>query len=136
MMDEEYVKSCILCCQPCDELEKTIKVVNWKNLKVKASKWKGLDKYNNVYESDDWEEGSAGLVWHKSCKIETCGERKLQQALKRKRKNDANAVKQEVQIEHSPAPPSKTTRQNVGIVHQKNHCIWCMKGDDSSKHPK
>ena len=93
MMDEENVKNCILCCQQCEELVKT---VDWENLKIKGSKWKGLDKYSNVYDSVDWEEGSAGFVWHKSCEIEICGERKLQQALNRKRKNDVNAVKQEV----------------------------------------
>ena len=65
MMDEENVKNCILSCQPCDELEKAIKAVDLENLKVKASKWKGIDKYSNVYDSVDWEEGSAGLVWHK-----------------------------------------------------------------------
>ena len=96
MMDEENVENCILCCQPCDELEKAIKVVDWENLEVKASKWKGSDKYSDVYDSFDWEEGSTGLVWHKSCKIEICGERKLQEALNRKRKNNTNTVKQEV----------------------------------------
>ena len=45
------------------------------------------------------------------------GEGKLQQVLNRKRENDANAVKQEVQIERPSAPPRKTTRQSVGIVH-------------------
>ena len=49
------------------------KVADWKNLKV--SKWKELDKYCNVKDSVDWEEGSAGLAWHKSCKIEICGEK-------------------------------------------------------------
>ena len=93
------LKKCILCCQPCNELEMAIKVVDWENLKVKTSKWKGLDKYSNVYDSVDWQEGSAGLVWHKSCKTELRRERKLQQALNRERIDDANAVKQEIQIE-------------------------------------
>ena len=52
-MNEENVKNCILCGQPCDELEKAIKVVYWENLKVKGSKWKGVDKYSNVYNSVD-----------------------------------------------------------------------------------
>ena len=47
MMDEVNVKSCILCCQPCNELENAIKIVDWENLKVKASKWRELDKYSN-----------------------------------------------------------------------------------------
>ena len=41
MMDDESVKDCILCCQPCDELEKAIEVVNWENVNVKASNGKG-----------------------------------------------------------------------------------------------
>ena len=52
------------------------------------------------------------------------------------KKNDAKAVKAEVQIERLSVPPGKATRQIVGVVHQKNLCIWCMKGDHSSKHPK
>ena len=86
MMDEENVKNCILCCQPCNELGKAMKVVDWEHLKVMASKWKGLDKYSNAYHNFDWEEGSAGLVWHKLCKKDMCRKEKLQQALKRKRK--------------------------------------------------
>ena len=62
MMGEENVKNCLMCCQPCDEFEKAIKTIDWENLKVKASKWKGLDKYSDVYDSVDWEEGYAGLV--------------------------------------------------------------------------
>ena len=56
-------------------------------------------------------------MWHKSCKTEICREKKLQQALDKKRKNDAKAVKQEVQIERPSAPPRKMTHQSVGIVH-------------------
>ena len=103
---------------------------------VKGSKQKGLHKYSNAHDSVNWEEGSTGLVWHRSCKIEICRERKLQQVLNKKRKNYANAVKQDVQTKRPSTPPRKTTRQSVGIVHLKNVCIWCMKGDDSSKHPK
>lgn len=44
MMDEENVQNGIWSCEPCDELEKAKKVVDWENLKVKASKWDGLDK--------------------------------------------------------------------------------------------
>ena len=136
MMDEENFKGCILSCQPCNKLEKAVEVVDWENIKVKASKLKGLDKYIKIYDSADWEEGSAGLLWHKSCKIKICRERKLQETLYRKRKIFANAVKQEVQIERPSAPPRKTSPQSVGIVHAKNIWTWCMKGDDSSKIPK
>ena len=59
-----------------------------------------MDKYSNVHDSVDWEEGSYGLVIHKSGKTEICEESKLQQVLDWKRKNDANAMKQEVQIFH------------------------------------
>ena len=52
------------------------------------------------------------------------------------KKDDPNTIKQEVQIDRPSAPPRKTTRQSVGIVHQKNLCIQRMKEDYLSKHPK
>ena len=116
MMDEENVENCILCCQPCNELEKVIKVVDYENLKFKASKWKGLDKYSKVYASVEWEGSSADIfVWHKSCQIEICRERKLQQVLNRKKKWRKSS--KQVQIEHPSAPPRKTTCQSDGITH-------------------
>ena len=62
--------------------------------------------------------------------------RKTTASTEQEKKNDANAVKQEVYIEFSSASSHKRTRQSVGVVHQKNLCIWRMKGDDLSKHPK
>ena len=83
MMNEKNVKNTVL--STMRRNRNAIKAVDWKN-----SKWKVLDKYSNVYGSVDWEEGSAGLVWHKSCKVEVCREREwereLQQALDRKKK--------------------------------------------------
>ena len=65
MMNEKNVKNTVL--STMRRNRNAIKAVDWKN-----SKWKVLDKYSNVYGSVDWEEGSAGLVWHKSCKVEVC----------------------------------------------------------------
>ena len=31
-MDKVNGKSCIMCCQPCDKLEKAIKVEDWENV--------------------------------------------------------------------------------------------------------
>ena len=62
LIDEGNIKNCILRCQPCDVLEKAITFIYWKILKVKTSKWKGLDKDRNVYDCVDWKKDSAGLV--------------------------------------------------------------------------
>ena len=62
LIDEGNIKNCILRCQPYNELEKAIKFIYWKILKAKTSKWKGLDKDSNVYDSVDWKKDSAGLV--------------------------------------------------------------------------
>ena len=62
--------------------------------------------------------------------------KKTTASTEQEKKKWCKCSKQEVQIERPSAPPCKTTCQSVGIVHQKNLCIWCMKGDDSSKHPK
>ena len=58
IMDEDNFKNCTMCCQPCDDCRL---VADWENLNIKASKWKGLDSNSIVYDSVDWEEGSAGL---------------------------------------------------------------------------
>ena len=61
-------------------------------------------------------------MWHKSCKIEICGERTLQQALNWKRNNDANTVKQVVQIERPSAPPKSwncSSEKSLHIVYER-----------------
>ena len=68
--------------------------------------------------------------------MEICGERKVNQVLNRKIKSEADKVLQEVEVERPCSPLQKVICQSFGIVNQKNLCIWCMKGDDASKHPK
>ena len=136
---KENVPICILCGKPCKENEKRIKKEDWTKLKHKSLEWKGLDKYNEVFDSVDWGCEGRGLFWHKMCKCDICGERPLAQAISRKRKIEETIQKveeEEKKENKNPTPPPtrKSTRQSVGTVNRKDLCIWCMKGNDM-RHP-
>ena len=135
-VDSIGINICILCKKECSEKQKLISEKDWLYLKNVAEKWKPLDKYNDVYDSVNWECCSTGQFWHSNCKREICGQRKLEQAITRKRKRDESdnmsqdLVELEVENRPSSSRESIATRQNIGIVHSKDLCIWCMKGED------
>ena len=59
-------------------------------MKLQTLQWNGLDQFGNVYESVDWDHGPQGIFFHKICKLQVASKYKLQQALKRKEKQDSN----------------------------------------------
>ena len=107
-MEEEEINICILCKETCVEREKFIQKEDWDKLRDKELEWKGLDKYGDVCETVDWETDPAGKLWHKACKREICGERKLEQAKTRKRKSDERVSKivEEKKSNNDPVPTS------------------------------
>ena len=64
---------CLLQCgKPCkasDSIEKMNKEA-WDKLKSKLLKWKGCDKFGNVYDTVDWELGPCGKHVHDSCRFD------------------------------------------------------------------
>ena len=86
---------CILCNDPCDEKQKCPKPEDWLQFKANAIKWRGLDKYGMAADTIDWDSGPEGKFWHKGCKAELGGERKLNQAISRCRKNASAVVADE-----------------------------------------
>ena len=111
---------CILCREACEENEKLIKLEDWEKLKQQACKWKNLDKYGEVFDTVDWQAGPISLLWHKGCKREICGERKLQQAINRKRKSDECAIQELDEVERGrspvPLPKSESQRDKVSAL--------------------
>ena len=128
---------CILCSKFCDEQQKNLNAEQWKAFRSTAEKWEGLDTFGNVFKDTDWGSGPVGKRWHKSCKLNFAGERKLQQALKRKANSadepssGSSDEKENVDINQDERP---ATRKSVGVIHEKSSCIWCMKGMDN-RHP-
>ena len=95
--------------------------------------WKGLDKYGNVFESVNWDNGPSGSFCHKLCKTEFTSKRKLKQSKARKAKAETSVLKycndsasEDVSLSSKRLSPSTT-----GLLHNKDLCIWCMKPEDT-----
>ena len=127
---------CILCNDFCDEKQKVPNPEHWYQFKENAIKWRGLDKYGTAADTIDWDSGPLGKYWHKSCKAELGGERKLNQAIARSRKVadeivDEKADEKVAQPSHDDERPA--TRKSIGVVHDSSLCIWCMSGCNKRK---
>ena len=139
---------CLLCGKPClvDNSIDNITVERWRNIQLAAEKWKGLDKFGTVWESTNWDsDGHKGLFMHPNCNLTLFSSRKLSQAAKRKEKADKVIEQSLVSTYQQPgssistetvpsSPPSKRTRSSIGVIYQKDHCVWCSKKPDK-KHP-
>ena len=92
-------------------------------------KWQGLDRYGNLNESVDWE---GDFTFHKLCKPKFMDDKRLAQALLRKEKEAANesAIPTAVELP-AELQEKRSTRSSTGTVHDKNLCIWCMRGADT-----
>lgn len=132
---------CMLCGQVCDEDKSNITDEAWNKIKTYAEQWVGLDTFEKVFASVNWENQPESVYFHKMCRLNISSQRKLQQALRRKHKTDKAIIDCESSIVKEDIPntvkeniPRKSTRSKTGPVHDKNLCIWCMKPGDT-KHP-
>ena len=55
----------------------------WETLKKHLEKWRGLDKFGELYDSVDWDAGPTGNYIHKSCGLKIASSQFLDLALKR-----------------------------------------------------
>lgn len=133
---------CVLQCGVlCDkDTDSITSVARWANLKKKALLWKGLDKFGDVYTTVDWDNGPIGRCVHNTCMLTFSNAKKLEQAIKRQRKEDF----EESQCQSSStsnvcspsvAPASKRLRSSLGPIHDKTKCVWCC-APESKKHPE
>lgn len=137
-----YEHECILCCgQPCTKSDCLDNITDqkWDSIQEKSLRWKELDRFQNVHENVDWENGPKGYYMHNACYTSLSSKRCLSQAEKRKRKLDENLERGNQSGEEDPSPaPSpfspKKLRSSVGIVHDKNVCVWCNRGPHKSSH--
>lgn len=107
----------------------------WETVKNKSKLWQGLDKFGNLYNFLDWDKGPSGIYMHDSCRISLTSDRLLQQAVKRQENiisniNDSKTLcsSQSDSLVEEPAP--KRLRSSLGVIHKKDLCVWCCKGDD------
>lgn len=115
---------CILCNSFCDEKQKEPQPGDWKKFQEYATKWRGLDKYGQVADTVDWDTGPIGKLWHKNCRAELGGDRKLQQAIKRSTKVTTIADPTKEQKPTSNFDDERpATRKSVGPVNDSSLCI-------------
>ena len=132
---------CILqCSNPCfasDSLD-NITTDKWDSMQAKSMEWKGLDKFGDVYCSVDWEKGPNGLHMHNTCYTSLSSNRKLLQAKQRQRKSEQSLqeVAEVADTNNDPtlqASAPKKLRSNMGCLHDKHYCVWCMKGANNKR---
>ena len=131
---------CVLKCgKPCDigDSIDNIKDDKWSNVKSNAEQWKGLDKFGDVWDTTNWENGQKGRYMHSNCYITLCSSKKRGQAITRNVKKREAAKDVPVQdTSHLPpfSPIKKKTRLSTGAIQENDRCVWCMKKEDK-KHP-
>ena len=124
---------CILCDNKCSE-KCRLSLTSWKALREKAKLWVGLDRFGECYENVSWDKPATDNFLHQSCKLQIYSKRLLEQALKRKKKNDnepSEAAHKQSEIKPSQNQSTRVpTRETTGELHKKDCCIWCMKPED------
>ena len=75
---------CIVCIKPCDEI-RSFTQEQWENFKLTALKWKDLDKFGDVCERINWENGPQNIC-HRNCVSYMQTSRKLEHTKNRSKK--------------------------------------------------
>lgn len=84
----------------------------------------------------DWDSGPSGRHMHAACRLDISSSDKLNRSKNRKKKREEEQLAAYTKDEHEVAVPApKRLRSNVGIVHDKHLCVWCMKPEDE-RHPE
>ena len=131
-------KGVLLCGSPCsdDDSLDNISLEKWTNIKQKSVKWKELDKFGHVYPLIKWEHGPKGYYRPMlySCYATLSSKRALSQAESRqhKRENSESRNDEENDKASQGCSSSKRLRSVIGTVHNKELCVWCMKGQFKS----
>ena len=87
-----------------------------------------MNRFSDVYENVNWDAGPNGIYFHKLCKTGMQNKRKIEQAKKRVEKADKLATPEEnVPNNLNNVNVNKRLTRQVGSLHEKHLCIWCMK---------
>ena len=72
---------------------------------------------------------------HAACRLDVSSSDKLNRSRNRKKKREQEELAASKEDELVVVPDPKRLRSSVGIVHDKNLCVWCMKPEDK-RHPE
>jgi len=128
---------CILLCgKPCSAENSLDNITpdKWKSILEEALKWKGLDTLGNFHCSVDWKKGPKGHHMYHYCHTSVSSNVRILQAAKCKYKSE-QSIQDNMEVSNHrndsalQASSPKKLCFNTGSLHDKTHCIWCMKGD-------
>ena len=140
-METAEVPCMLQCGEPCNPATDAIgSIERWESIRQKALLWKGLDKFGSVHECVDWVKGPVGHFIHDSCRLTFSNTKKLEQAQKRQKKREVEEYQSQSSSiaeisSQDEAPAAKRLRPSLGLIHDKNKCVWCCKSE-SAKHPE
>ena len=122
-MSMEYVLKCGKPCNSDDSIEK-ITDDKWSNAKSNAEQWKGLDKFGDVWDTTNWEDGQQGRYMHNNCYITLCSSNKREQAIIRDGKKREAAKDMLVSTSHSHDKsdllPTYPKQKKNSVIHRRN----------------
>ena len=75
---------CVLKCgKPCARRGNTDQITldKWSKIQITAKEWKGLDKFGDIWNRTNWEDGQRGCFMHNSCYITLYSSKKRKQAI-------------------------------------------------------
>ena len=96
---------CVLKCRkPCNSGDSIDKITldRWSKIQTNAKEWEGLDKFGDVWDTTNCEDGQQGRFMHNSCYITLCSSKKREQAVIRDVK--AREVAKEIPTSTSQSP--------------------------------
>ena len=125
------------CCVEENEDRSKYPTDSWNNMKIQVQARHGLDKFGNVYEQFEWENGPVGIYFHKTCRTVFASQRTLEQVKGRKNNLEVLSITSPIECaetskECSAHMPEKSRlhRSSTGPLHDKDLCVWCMKPED------
>ena len=122
------------CNLQCEENIKKLTDEQWSDFQDLSKEWERVGgNFGHVYNNIQWEKGATNSdhYWHKNCKWMMANKRKLRQATDSYNKS----ISLSAECSESSGEDVMMTRQSTGIIHDRQTCIWCMKGDND-KHPE
>ena len=136
------VLQCPASCSPSNCIDNITKK-KWETIKEKSSAWKGLNKFGNVHDEVNWDNGPKGLYMHDNCYITLNNPRKLIQSQNKRKKSDIRSRQNDytenaASLSEPECSASKKLRSATGLLHERDKCVFCRmgrrkKGDYNSK---
>ena len=117
--------------------KRTLWIIPRNSIREKTLRWEGLDRFQ--CENVDWAKGPEGHYMHQTCYTTLSNKRCLSQAEKRKQKLEVDIERDNQSVQGNPSPfaslsSPKRLRSSIGMVHDKNVCVWCRRGPQKSSH--